>query len=126
LLLSIALITLGISTPSFADSRDYSSTTFTVPGGTVEMGWVSKAALAAHPYLYEQLGILTPAQREQSASAAAQPATSGTKCDGSVCAKVYGTGLTMTRIYTTADGNVGAPTPIGSRLKVKTLVMATF
>ncbi|MDQ2838970.1 MAG: hypothetical protein M3Y42_13565 [Actinomycetota bacterium] len=104
-----AAVIAGVSAPATAAPvrpAAPSSVAMHLDGGpTVEAGWVSNAALARDPSLYQTLGI--PTASPGGGVSAAGPATSGTNCAGVVCGKVYGTGLNITEVDTTAQGNVG-------------------
>jgi hypothetical protein len=75
------------------------------PKVTVKAGWVSNAALAKDPSLYGKLGIPKRTAASPAGSASATPFTSDTKCFELVCGKVYGTGLTITKVWTSAEGD---------------------
>lgn len=99
-----------------ASAAGPTAVTMALPGGgTVHAGWISNAALASNPGLYKTLGIPSPSREagatQPSATRQVVPLTSGTNCDEAVCGKVYGTGLKITSVFTSAQGNVGCTNP---------------
>lgn len=108
--LSAPVSARAVSAPSALSSAQAAA------GPTVKAGWVSDAALKADPSLYAKLGIpqAVPsalARTTPSASGVVTPQTSSLQCDGNMCAQVFGTGLKVTRVYTSALGNVGCISP---------------
>jgi hypothetical protein len=82
-------------------------------GLNAKFGWVSNATLAAHPALRQTLHIPTATERSSSQRFQSEtrplaiPASSKLHCNGILCAQVTGTGLKVTKIYTTLEGDFG-------------------
>lgn len=121
MLIAVVGLVTGISVPGNAmpsgseAAAGSAATTMALPdGGSVQAGWISNAALASNPRLYKTLGVPVPSRQiaaDRPSAGDPVPHTSGTNCDAAVCGKVYGTGLQITSVYTSAEGNVGCTNP---------------